>query len=465
MEQKIRFLDDKKEIIRRLEGIIETLILSTVYYYVWRAYYRIGFAPTYYGRGKIVLIFVYFTISIASIRLCEGFKFGHLKFSDVFVSQLVAVIMANFITFWQICLIANVLVIVYPMLLLTGIDIVIAFVCCFIFTAYYHARYVPRNMILIYGNESAIDLKFKMDLRPDKYTITKILHYSVGLEQIKKEIQQHDSVILNDIPAQLRNDILKFCYHQEVRTYIVPKITDIIIKGAPDISLFDTPLMLVKGRGLTATQRFTKRLFDLILCLLAIVPFMLILLVVAVAIKLDDGGSIFYSQERITKDMKTFRIYKFRSMKEHLESDETYLGAETDDPRITKVGKIIRRTRIDELPQIFNIIRGEMSFVGVRPEHLADMEKHCHDISEYTERYKVKAGLTGYAQVYGKYNTSPYDKLRMDLIYIENYSIILDIKLILMTLRTLTKKDGTEGVDKVEELRSKRKELLDDNKE
>ena len=279
-----RHLDDKKQLIRRAEGLMESLIMSIIYYYVWRENYRIDFGPTYYGRGKVVLIFVYFVIIVLSLRLCEGFKFGHLKFSDVFVSQIVAILMANFVRFWQISLIANVMVIAWPMLLLSGIEIAISLICCYYFTALYHANYVPRNMILIYGNESAIDLKFKMDLRQDKYTITKILRYDVGLEQIKKEIAEHDSVILNDIPAQIRNDILKYCYHNEIRTYIVPKITDIIIKGAPDISLFDTPLMLVKGRGLSATERFAKRAMDIILCIIVAIPFAIILLFVAIKI-------------------------------------------------------------------------------------------------------------------------------------------------------------------------------------
>lgn len=456
----VRSLDDKKQLVRRAEGILESLALSVVYYLVWRSFYRINFGPTYYGRGKVVLIFIYFVIIVLSLRLCEGFKFGHLKFSDVFVSQVLAILMTNFITFWQLSLIANVMVIVWPMLMLSVIDIFIALFCCYLFTALYHAHYVPRNMILIYGKDSAIDLKFKMDLRMDRYTITKILRCDVGFDKIKKEICEHDSVILNDIPAQLRNDILKYCYHNEIRTYIVPKITDIIIKGAPDINLFDTPLMLVKGRGLTASERFTKRLLDIILCLIVIIPFLIILLFVAIAIKLDDHGPVFYTQDRLTKDLKVFKIYKFRSMKVHSEAEETFQGAESDDPRITRVGKFIRRTRIDELPQIINILKGDMSFVGVRPEHIADMKMHEAEIPEYSERYKVKAGLTGYAQVYGKYNTSPYDKLRMDLMYIENYSLRLDLKLILMTLRTLTKDDSTEGFDKKEEQKAMREEVI-----
>ena len=228
--------------------------------------------------------------------------------------------------------------------------------------------------------------------------------------------------------------------------------------------MFDTPLLLVKGRGLSREQELVKRLFDLLLCAIAFIPFVVISVITAIAIKLDDGGPVFYTQERLTKNGKLFKIYKFRSMKVNSETAESYQGAVEGDPRITRVGHVIRRFRIDELAQYLNILKGDMSFVGCRPEHLKDTKERCQEIPDYMERYKAKAGLTGYAQVYGKYNTSAYDKLRMDLMYVENYSFILDIKLILMTIRTLFRKDSTEGVDAVEKYGSMRQNLLDKQK-
>jgi len=181
----------------------------------------------------------------------------------------------------------------------------------------------------------------------------------------------------------------------------------------------------------------------------------------AIAIKLDDHGSVFFCQDRVTKNGKVFKMYKFRSMKEHNEEEETYDGAEENDPRITRVGRVIRRFRIDEVPQIINIIKGDMSWVGPRAEHTVDIERRSKEVKEYKDRLKVKAGLTGYAQVYGKYNTSSYDKLRLDLMYIEKYSLLLDIKLILMTIRILFKKESTEGMDKARELKEKSKKSLE----
>ena len=243
--------------------------------------------------------------------------------------------------------------------------------------------------------------------------------------------------------------MLKYCYKNSIRTYLVPKLSDIIYSGGEEITLFDTPLKLVKGRGLTPAQRFVKRTFDLILSGIAAIPTLIITLFVAIAIKAEDRGPVFYRQKRVTKDGKTFDILKFRSMIVDAESDGKPHPATDNDDRITKVGKVIRAMRIDELPQIFNILKGDMSIVGPRPERVEHCEKYGAEIPEFEFRNKVKGGLTGFAQIYGKYNTSALDKLRLDLMYIENYSLILDIKLILMTIRIMFKKESTEGFVKV----------------
>ena len=171
-----------------------------------------------------------------------------------------------------------------------------------------------------------------------------------------------------------------------------------------------------------------------------------VMLFTAAAIKLYDKGPVFYKQIRCTKYEREFEIYKFRSMIVNAEGDGVAKLAKENDERITPVGKFIRATRVDELPQLFNIIKGDMSFVGPRPERPEIMKQYCEEMPEFPFRTRVKAGLTGYAQVYGKYDTTPYDKLKLDLFYIENYSLWTDIKLILMTVKTVLKKEATEGV-------------------
>lgn len=458
--KKTKF-DGMKRTIRVTEGFLEVLLLSVAYYIVWRSGYERGDGfPAYYGNGKYVLAGVYGLLVVMLFLNFDGFKFGYLKPIESFASQLIALVIVNFITYLQLSLIANVMISPLPILMLTVIDAVIALVCAFLFNYLYHRIYPPKNMVMIFGNDNAIDLKFKMDTRSDKYRITKLISAEEGFDAICRQIGGYDAVIINDVAAGIRNDLLKYCYRNQIRTYVAPKMTDIILKGATDISLFDTPLLLVRGRGLTFTQRLTKRVMDVLLSAVALILTSPILLIVSLAIKIEDGGPILYKQDRVTLGGKVFQILKFRSMIPDAEKEGKAQPAVDNDPRITKIGRFIRATRIDELPQIFNILKGDMSIVGPRPERVEHVRKYSRIIPEFDFRLSVKGGLTGYAQVYGKYNTTPYNKLRLDLMYIENYSLMLDIKLILMTIRIMLKKESTEGFNELKELERQKEELL-----
>jgi len=449
-----------KSVIRGIEGIIEVCILTLVYYFVWRGGYDSTLFPLYLGKGKYLFAGIYALLVLVLFFALDGFKFGYLRLSNVIVSQCVALFIANFITYCQLCLIANVVISPLPMLLVMVIDAVAALLCCYVFSVIYHQMYVPKKMVMIFGRDDALLLKFKMDTRSDKYRIVKLISEESGYENIICQLADYDAVILNDISAQLRNDILKYCYQNEIRTYVAPKISDIVVRGAESINLFDTPLLLVKGRGLTPVQKFWKRTIDIAICLVAMIVALPIMLITALAIKLEDRGPVFYTQKRATLGGKEFDILKFRSMIVDAEKGGFSIPATGHDPRITKVGRVIRATRIDELPQILNILKGDMSVVGPRPERLEHVQKYSESIPEFAYRLKVKGGLTGYAQIYGKYNTSAYDKLRLDLMYIENYSILMDIKLILMTIRIMLKKDSTEGFEKADELERLKQEAL-----
>ncbi|MDE6925375.1 MAG: sugar transferase [Acetatifactor sp.] len=225
-------------------------------------------------------------------------------------------------------------------------------------------------------------------------------------------------------------------------------MSDIIVKGTEVVNLFDSPLLLCKNIGLNFEQRIMKRLMDVVISGLGLVITSPIMLITAISIKCNDGGPVFFKQDRCTLNGKVFSIYKFRSMIVDAEKDGKSRPALEDDDRITKVGKIIRKTRIDELPQLLNILKGEMSFVGPRPERIEHIEKYCKEIPEFSYRLKMKGGLTGYAQVYGRYNTAAYDKLKMDLLYIVNYSVLMDIQIIFETVKILFKKESTEGFSK-----------------
>ena len=270
----------------------------------------------------------------------------------------------------------------------------------------------------------------------------------MGAEAICQEAENgYDGLILWDIPAQIRNRLYKYCFGVGIRVYIMPKIPDILIKGADQLHLFDTPILLTREYVLSFDQRLAKRIIDFVCALILCIISSPIMLVTAILIKAYDRGPVLYKQVRCTRDMKEFHILKFRSMRVDAEKDGVARLASKNDDRITPIGRFIRMVRIDELPQLFNILKGDMTFIGPRPERPEIIMQYMENMPEFIFRTKVKAGLAGYAQVYGKYNTTPYDKLKLDLFYIENYSIWLDIKLMLLTLKILFRPESTEGVD------------------
>ena len=451
--------EDTKGFVRAAETLLEVLVMTVLYFVIWRRCYD---DYNFFYNGKYVLMGVYAILMYVFFQNSDCTMFGQLQRLDLIIGQTIALFLTNFVTFFQLCLIANRLLKLTPMLILFVIQIILAILLVYIYTGLYYKLYAPHDMLLIYGNKRGVGLKIKMDSRRDKYNISKILNVNVGFDALCQEINKHEAVILTDIPAQMRNDILKYCYHHRIRTYVAPKLTDIMIRGGRQNTLFDTPLMMVKGTGLTPMQRIMKRTMDLILCSIAMIVAAPVMAMVAIAIKLEDGGPVFYKQKRMTRHGREFEILKFRSM---IVDAEKYAGAvlaTENDPRITKVGRIIRATRLDEIPQILNILKGDMSIVGPRPERRVLADEIEKEVPEFAYRLKVRGGLTGYAQIYGKYNTSAYDKLRLDLMYIENYSLMLDIKLIILTLRIIFSKDSTEGVDKAEENQRMAQQLLDE---
>ena len=332
-------------------------------------------------------------------------------------------------------------------MLLTLCDIVLIVLWTSLYAIIYQHMFPPRNLLLVYGQPHALELLGKLKQRGDRYQIKQVVAAEVGEDNIVAMAEGYDGVMLCDIPTVTRNYILKECFDKSIRVYMTPKISDILVRSSREMHTFDTPLLLSRNNGLTAEQLFGKRCLDIVVSFLMIILAFPVMLLTALAVKLYDGGSAIYKQKRLTLDGREFYVYKFRSMRMDSEREGAQL-ARKDDDRITPVGRIIRRTHFDELPQIFNILKGEMSFVGPRPEREIIAKEYEMVIPEFSFRLKVKAGLTGYAQIYGKYNTTPYDKLKLDLTYIENYSFWLDIKLMLMTFKIIFQKENTEGIDK-----------------
>lgn len=266
-------------------------------------------------------------------------------------------------------------------------------------------------------------------------------------KHIKEYLQKVEVVFLcDDIDLDLKKEIVDICLSTRKSIYIIPDIYEIALLNSKLSRADDIPIFKVRKLGLTIEQKLFKRLLDIVVALIGIIITSPIMLIVVIAIKCTDGGDIFYKQERVTVNDKKFNVLKFRTMVMNAEGLTGPVLAGESDPRITKVGRILRATRIDELPQFFNILFGTMSVVGPRPERPFFVEQFKEEIPDYKYRTIVKAGLTGLAQVLGKYTTTPEDKVRYDILYVRNYSIFLDLKLILQTIKIMFMKESSEGV-------------------
>lgn len=393
-----------------------------------------------------MIILLYGILLLFFMNTYGGFKVGYLKNGNLIYSQIMSVLFANVFTYFQIAVVDKRFVNPGYMLLMTLGDIAFIVIWTLAFQAVYKNMFPPRRMLFVEGDRRDYHLKDKINSREDKYEICEVISYKRGKEAIEPRIRLYDAVIIGDMPSHERNLLLKYCYSAGVRSYTVPKISDVLLRSSDELNLFDTPLLLSRNMGLNIEQQWTKRAEDITVALIMLVLFAPVFLIAAIGIKCTDGGPVFYKQERLTKDGAVFMIYKFRTMVVDAEKMSGAVLATERDPRILPVGRILRATRLDELPQLLNILKGEMSVVGPRPERpelAAEIEK---TIPEFSYRLKVKAGLTGYAQVYGKYNTTSYDKLKLDLMYIRKYSLLLDLKLIMMTPKIMLLKESTEGV-------------------
>lgn len=446
----MRELGSFKRLIVLGFSLITIAFETIVYSYYWLTNFSIAIRPHLWfsGKGHYLAIAVYALLLLAFSTMYGGLNIGYLRTAEVVFSQVFATIIVNIITYGQDSLMYFWLMDPAPFIAMTLIQCVGVFIWSLCAQRIYRFIFAPRKMLLIHGDRPYEDLIRKFESRKDKYDICKCMHVNEGIEVICEEIEErYDAIVLGDIDVTSRNTLYKFCYGKGIRVYILPKLSDVILSGAEEMHIFDTPILLTREYRLTIEQRFFKRLIDIVCSAILLLLASPIMLITAIVIKLYDGGPVIYRQIRCTKDMREFGIMKFRSMRVDAEKDGVARLATKNDDRITPIGKFIRKVRIDELPQLINILMGDMSFIGPRPERPEIISQYVELMPEFVFRTKVKAGLAGYAQVYGKYNTTPYDKLKLDLTYIENYSVWMDIKLMLLTLKILFWPDSTEGVE------------------
>ncbi len=439
-------IEQYRNTVRGTAITIFCLVSSLAYILIWDAIYNPTFEHSFYGKGKTFIFGIYFFVVFITSLIVGLFRIEELRKSEIIIYEIIALLFTNGIAYAQICLIQAVIAPINGMILILLVQVVLLVGWTVLATKVVRLLNPPEKLLIIYGSHLATEIVYKMSKLENKFVISESINVDEGFEKIAQCIDRFEGIIICDVPARLRNDFLKYCYQQGKSAYVIPKISDIIIRSGADITYFDSPIIKCSSSGLTVEQRAVKRFIDIVVSLFGIIVLSPVLLVVAIAVKLYDGGPVLYKQKRCTKDLKTFDILKFRSMVVDAERDGPQPAVD-NDKRITPIGKVIRGFRLDELPQLFNILKGDMSLVGPRPERIEHVAEYSEQIPEFVNRYKVKGGLTGYAQVFGKYNTSAYNKLKMDLIYIQNYSLLLDFKLIIMTFKILFKKESTQGFD------------------
>lgn len=441
-----------RRLIRLAFGLVLLGIYAGFFWFVWRTYYSPLMEIEYWRRGHWMILVFYLFWAFLLPKIYGGWKVGYLRLFNLIYSQTLGIFLADFLLYIIIVLLTKHVENPLPLILMFFAQLLCITVWGKTAHHIYLNMYPPRRVLLVYGERPALGLTRKLQTRADRFEISRTMHISEGLVKIQEAAGMFQGVVICDIPSHERNQLLKYCYGKGIRTYTTPKLSDLLIRSAESQHMFDTPLLMSRNTGLTIDQRFIKRAVDILFSVIALIPALPLMLLIAALIKMEDGGPVIYRQKRLTEGGQPFFVRKFRSMREDAEKDGIARLAEKDDCRITRTGRILRAVRLDELPQLFNILKGDMSIVGPRPERPEIAARYEREIPEFAFRLKVKAGLTGYAQVYGKYNTTAYDKLKLDLMYIQNYSLRLDFEIMLKTVQILFMKESMEGLPAGQEI-------------
>ena len=380
-------------------------------------------------------------------RVYSAFLVSVNRISEMVYSQVLAALITDGISYLVIALLVRGFPNIIPGLMAFAGQIFMSALWCFLAHHWYFRAFPPQKTLIVYDIRDGLESLINQYDLERKFHVCEIVQVKECLEHLDK-LDDMETVFLSGIHSHDRNIILKYCIEKNVRVYVIPRVGDVLMSGATQVHLFHLPMLRIGRYEPNPEYLFFKRLFDLVMSVTGIVILSPIMLLTALAIKLYDRGPVFYAQTRLTKDGKEFNVLKFRSMKVNAEQDGVArLSSGDKDPRITPVGRIIRKCRVDELPQLFNVLKGDMTLVGPRPERPSIAAEYEEEMPEFRLRLQAKAGLTGYAQVYGKYNTTPYDKLLMDLMYISHPSLLEDLLIMFATVKILFMPESTEGVE------------------
>lgn len=444
---KSRFNSYTKNSILRIGKFIQILLIIAVYvgclYFYNTEYNQNGVGKTRF----MIFVALYTAVLCFSLRTYRAYDLGFHDVSMLIYSQTLAILVAG-VAFYIVFVVANsTLFTPVPLLVMLILQVLLSCVWSVIGNKLFFRLNKPKKAVVFYSDNLSL-LRLQDVIKNDKtFTVTNYIEVKkeYELSDVKQFFENCGLVITTGVPLHLRNDILECCLSESIPCYTVPTIGDIVMQGAKHLDSFSVPVFQVSRAEPNVEYAFIKRALDIVISLVGIIVLSPVMIITALAIRLYDKGPAFYKQVRLTKNGNKFKILKFRSMHVNAESDGVARLATDNDDRITPVGKIIRACRLDELPQLFNILKGDMTIVGPRPERPEIAAQYEEDLPEFALRLQVKAGLTGLAQIYGRYNTEPYDKLQMDLMYVNNMSFSQDLKLIFATIKILFIKESTQG--------------------
>lgn len=428
--------------------IVNTLLFA----FVWYSYYKGKmWGTTFYKRGDYMLFFLYLCLLGAMSKLYGGIELKTSRITELIYSQVVAVFITNVLIYIVILLLTRRPKSILPLLIVTIIEFAVSSIWSYAANHITNRIFKPAKVLLVYDNPEAYrngkEIVNKLSWRFAPVGEMRVSDNDSIVSLINKINETSaDSLMLCGLTSTKRNDVIKYCMEHDIRTFVRPNIGDFIISNAKVVQMANLPVVICERATQGLVYTVVKRLMDIVISLIGLVVTSPFLIITALCIKAYDHGPVFYKQVRLTKNGREFKILKFRSMRVDAEKDGVARLSSENDDRITPVGKVIRACRIDELPQLFNILKGELSIVGPRPERPEIAAQYVEEMPEFSLRLQVKAGLTGYAQVYGKYNTEPYDKLQMDLMYITKMSLANDVKIILATIKILFMPESTEGI-------------------
>lgn len=438
--------------------MVNIVLLMIPFLICWTLYYEPRTTTVGSKQVSVLVMIIFFLICYYFGQRLDCFRVSILQIRDVIFGEVLATMITDIIMYILIWMLSIHLPNLIPGLITWGGQCVIGVIWAYVMHQSYFSTHPPLRTIVIYDERMGMENLIHTYGLEKRFNIKTV--YPVESIMDKLEVmEEFDAAFLCGIHSRERNIILKHCISHKIKLFMIPRIADVMMRGSEQIHMLYLPILKTQRYKPSIEYQIIKRTMDIVVSGIATIVLSPLFLITAIAVK-SDGGPAFYKQKRLTKDGKVFEILKFRSMRVDAEKySGAVLSAGENDPRITKVGRIIRACRLDELPQLLNILKGDMSLVGPRPERPELQKEIEKEVPEFGLRLQAKAGLTGYAQVYGKYNTTFYDKLLMDLMYISKPSILEDFTIMLATVKILTSKESTEGVgegkDKLELRESK----------